>query len=270
MAAKQDDLEYALEGLGAKQLAVIRTSAVDSVALLADPKARAPLFRSHGVVPNILATLAGAGSRNSTSDALVSLALAGLMHCLAYEPGVPLHDLAPSVLRRLELSASQCDAAPSQPPPTESAVAALWRSTALMCPQCIEAGEAAPAAAELPRLARRLCILSLAACARGGLAPTRAAIRSHPSLHEVPRFIQARGASNSPSHSSLLPPPSSCAPPTRSSGRIPHRLPYMAGALRLLLRLGRLPARLAPCVARPHRLPRAARGLHLCRAGRVF
>ena len=220
---QQDDLEYALEGLTAKALTVVRGSAADIVALCSDPKTRSPLFRSPGVLPRVLSTLEAAGSNEVSSDAMVSLVLSGLMHVLAHGGGVALHELAACLLRRLELSATPTSTTSAEPPPPPSAsqLSSVWRSLALMCPTVVASTDAVPSDADALRCCRRLCILGLAACARSSSAALPV-IRAHPSLHEVPRLIEVRARSE---RAPQLPPLNPTPNPNTRRAPLTPRLP---------------------------------------------
>ena len=68
------------------------------------------------------------------------------------------------------------------------AVQVVWRMLKVLCPQCIAPKQPAPVLSEVPRAARRLCILSLLACTQASPSACHTA-REHEALHELPRVI---------------------------------------------------------------------------------
>ena len=185
-SAHADDLEYALEGLASKSLAVRRRSALDAAALCADPKERAQLFRAHGALPRITAAI----SASPCDDMLHAMAVCGLLYALASEKRLVSDEdlitpLTSSLLNRLIEVSDQQDLTTDV---SQMDIGRLWHNLQQLCMGAIRTDAPCPAVHEVPAVLRRLCVLALARCAQDVEACR--VMRVHPNLHELIRIIQ--------------------------------------------------------------------------------
>ena len=187
-----DELEYALEGLSSENAAVRLRCSLDVVSLFSDQAARSAALRTHGVLGRVVTAIAAAAD---ASEPQYALALAGLLGVLSMD-GLVLDDdhivsvLVPRVMRHI----AACGAAVTGDNDADddatlpSKLAPLWRSLQNLCPALAAARVAPLSPATAFFAARRLCVLSLASCARGSPAACATA-RDHVALHELPRII---------------------------------------------------------------------------------
>eukprot|EP00966_Prymnesium_polylepis_P274502 6342373-Prymnesium_polylepis.1 len=80
VSMRLDDLEYGLEGLASRSIAVQRRSACDILSLCAERKQRSMLFRASGVLPRVVGAMAGS---QVSADAHVALAVASVLELVA-------------------------------------------------------------------------------------------------------------------------------------------------------------------------------------------